>query len=257
MYTYTAGATGLSNSIPPKYHEGGSARLLERLEDPDVRKRIRADIEGSDQSWENLYSCGPDNILVLGVRKDENRQYQGKTIAQIAQAWGSDPIDALIDLIRKDRSRVETAYFMMSEDNVRKQVQLPWMAFGSDAPSWAAEGAFLKRSTHPRSYGNFARLLGHYVRDEGLVPLPDAVRRLTRFPAENLGLAHRGRLAKGYFADVAVFDAETINDRSTYEEPQQYATGVRHVIVNGAVTLRDGEFTGALAGRAVYGPGKR
>jgi N-acyl-D-amino-acid deacylase len=259
MYTYTAGATGLSNCIPPWFHDGGPLKLLERLADPLKRREIRAAIEGSDEGWENLYGrCGgADNVLVLSVRKEANRVYQGKTLAEIATTMGVDPIDAIMDLVAKDRSRVTTAYFMISEENVRKQVRLPWMAFGSDSPSTAAEGAFLHASTHPRAYGTFARLLGRYVRDEGLVPLQEAIRRLTRFPAENLGLAGRGRLEAGYFADVVVFDPATIADTATYERPHSFALGVRDVIVNGTPALRDGAHTGALSGRAVYGPGKR
>jgi len=258
MYTYTAGATGLSNAIPPWHHDGGPRALLSRLEDPAVRARIRREIEGdADDHWENLYGrCGgPDHVLILDVRKPENRVFQGKTLAQCAEMLRLDPIDTMIELVRRDRSRIGTAYFMMSEDNVRKEVRLPWVAFGSDSPSIAAEGAFLNRSTHPRAYGNFARLLGHYVRDEQLVSLAEAIRRLTSFPAVNLGLDRRGRLAEGYYADIVIFDAMTIADRATYAQPHQYAVGVRDVVVNGAVTLRDGEFTGRLAGRAVYGPG--
>ncbi|MEX2225580.1 MAG: amidohydrolase family protein [Dehalococcoidia bacterium] len=260
MYLYNAGATGLSNCIPPKYHDGGSGKLLDRLEDATVRKQIHDDIANSHEGWENLYARvgGPSGVLILSVRKDENRQYQGKTMDVIARMMNiDDPIDALIELVRRDRSRITTAYFMMSEENIRKEVQLPWVAFGSDSPSWAAEGEFLKASTHPRAYGNFARLLGTYVRDEHLVSLPEAVRRLTRFPADNLGLAGRGRIERGFFADVVVFDPATIGDRATYEEPHQYAVGVRDVIVNGHPTLRDGEHSGAFPGRAVYGPGKQ
>jgi N-acyl-D-amino-acid deacylase len=257
MYLYTAGATGLSNSIHPRHHDGGSGKLLERLEDPAVRAEIRREIEGADDSWENLYGrSGPDGILILGVRKPEHRKYQGQRLSQIAADMQLEPIDALIELVRRDRSRIDTAYFMISEDNVRREVQLPWVAFGSDSPSWAAEGAFLKRSTHPRAYGNFARLLGVYVRALGLVPLAEAIRRLTRFPADNLGLRGRGRIESGYYADIVVFDAERIIDRATFEEPQQYAEGVRDVIVNGVPALRDGVHTGTFAGRAVYGPGR-
>jgi N-acyl-D-amino-acid deacylase len=191
------------------------------------------------------------------VRKDENRQYQGKSLHTIAKMMGVDPLDAAFELIRRDRSRVSTVYFMMSEDNVRRQMQLPWVSFGSDASSTAAEGAFLREATHPRAYGNFARLLGKYVRDEGVVPLAEAIRRLTRLPCENLGIKDRGRLVEGHFADIVVFDPATISDRATYEAPHQYAVGVRDVIVNGVMTLRDGEFAGAFGGRAVYGPGKR
>jgi N-acyl-D-amino-acid deacylase len=260
MYVYTAGATGLSNAIPPWHHDGGPRKLLERLEDPAICAQIRREIEGGTAAdWENLYGrCGgADNVLILGVRKPENRVYQGKTLAQCAEMLGVDPIEAIFELVRRDRSRISTAYFMMSEDNVRKEVQLPWVAFGSDSPSTAAEGAFLKSSTHPRAYGNFARLLGHYVRDERLVRLPEAIRRLSRFPCENLGLKDRGRIEEGYFADIVIFDPETIADTATYEQPHSYAIGVRDVIVNGRPALRDGEPTGEFPGRAVYGPGKR
>ena len=259
MYTYTAGATGLASIIPPSFHDGGPRKLLERLEDPAARAEMRTAIETSRDGWENLYdqAGGPENVLIVGVRKDDNRGYQGMTLQAIGEAMDRHPIDAALELIRRDRSRVETVYFMMSEDNLRKQVALPWVAFGSDASSTAAEGAFLRGSTHPRAYGNFARLLGRYVRDERVVPLAEAVRRLTRFPCENLGLAGRGRIEEGYFADVVVFDPATIADRATYQEPHQYATGVRDVVVNGAVTLRAGEFASNFAGRAVYGPGKR
>jgi N-acyl-D-amino-acid deacylase len=260
MYLYNAGATGLSNSIPPRYHDGGSAKLLERLEDPAIRRQIHDDIAKSHEGWENLFLRvgGASGVLVLSVRKEENRRYQGKTMDVIAAMMGiADPIDALIELVRRDRSRVSTAYFMMSEDNIRKQVRLPWVAFGSDASSWAAEGAFLKMSTHPRAYGNFARLLGKYVRDEKLVSLSEAVRRLSRFPADNLELAGRGRIEHGYVADIVVFDPLTVADCATYDQPHQYAVGVRDVIVNGCPALRDGQHTGAFPGRAVYGPGRR
>jgi N-acyl-D-amino-acid deacylase len=261
MYVYTAGATGLSNAIAPWWHDGGPRKLLERLEDASLRGKMRAEIEGAPtaQPWENLYGrCGgPDNVLILGVRKPENREFQGKRLSECAAMLGVDPVEAIFELVRRDRSRISTAYFMMSEENVRKEVRLPWVAFGSDSPSTAAEGAFLNASTHPRAYGNFSRLLGHYVRDEELVPLPDAIRRLSRFPCENLGLKDRGRIEEGYFADIVVFDPLTIADTATYERPHSYAIGVRDVIVNGRAALRNGEFTGEYPGRAVYGPGKR
>ena len=259
MYTYTAGATGLSNSIPPRFHDGGPEKLFERLRDPAVRAEIHDAIEHSRDGWENLYQSagGAEGVLILGTRKDENRGCQGKTLAQIAEAEGQHPVDALMDLVLRDRSRIDTAYFSISEDNLRRQIALPWMSFGSDSPSTAAEGAFLKRSTHPRAYGTFARLLGKYVRDEQIISLPEAIRRITRLPADNLGLAQRGRVERGYFADLVVFDPATIADTATWAAPRQYAVGVRDVVVNGAITLRDGEFTGALTGRAVYGPGKR
>ena len=259
MYTYTAGATGLSNSIPPRFHDGGPEKLFARLADPAIRAEIHDAIANSTEGWENLYHAagGAEGVLVLGTRKEANRHYQGKTLAQIAEAEGKDPIDALMDLVLRDRSRIDTAYFSISEDNLRRQIALPWISFGSDSPSTAAEGAFLKRSTHPRAYGNFARLLGKYVREERLISLPEAVRRMTRLPAENLGLARRGRIERGCFADLVVFDPATIADRTTWAEPHQYAVGVRDVVVNGVAALRDGEFTGAFPGRAVYGPGKR
>jgi N-acyl-D-amino-acid deacylase len=259
MYTYTAGGTGLASIIPPWFHDGGPRKLLERLDDPVARADMRTAIETSRDGWENLYAqaAGPENLLIVGVRKDEHSRYRGMNLRAIGEAMGLHPIDAALELIRRDRSRVETVYFMMTEDNVRRQIALPWVAFGSDASSMAAEGAFLRNSAHPRAYGNFARLLGHYVRDERVVPLEEAIRRLTRFPCENLGLAGRGRIEPGCFADVVVFDPATIADRSTYQEPHRYAVGVRDVVVNGAVTLRDGEFAGSLAGRAIYGPGKR
>lgn len=260
MYTYTAGATGLSNSIPPRFHDGGPEKLFERLADPATRREIHDAIARSRDGWENLYlaSGGADGVLILSTRREEHRLYQGKTVAEMATMMGvDDPIDALMDLVLADRSRVDTAYFSMSEDNVRRQIALPWMAFGSDASSIAAEGGFLKRSTHPRAYGNFARLLGKYVREERIIPLAEAVRRLTRLPADNLGLDRRGRIEEGYFADIVVFDPQRIIDRATWAEPHQYAEGVRDVLVNGTAALRYGEPTGALPGRAVYGPGRR
>lgn len=259
MYTYTAGATGLSNCIPPWFHEGGQDRLIERLGDAAVRNEIRAAIETTSEGWENLYQAagGAENILILQTRSPELRHYQGKTLAAIARAEGRDPIETIFDLVVRDRSRVGTAYFMMSEENVRLGLRQPWVSLGSDAGSMAAEGAFLLRSTHPRAYGNFARFLGKYVREERLLPLGEAVRRLSSLPAENLGLPGRGRIAAGCFADLVVLDPATIADRATYEQPHQYASGVRDVIVNGRTALRDGEFAGQFAGRALYGPGRR
>ena len=260
MYLYEAGATGLSNAIPPRFHDGGSRKLLDRLEDAEIRQQIREAIERTSDGWENLYMSagGAAGVLILSVRKEENRHYQGKRLDAVAAMMGiTDPIDALIELIRRDRSRISTAYFIISEDNIRKQVKLPWVSFGSDSPSWPAEGAFLKLSTHPRAYGNFARLLGKYVREERLVPLPEAIRRLTRLPADNLELRRRGRIEEGYCADLVVFDPEMIADRATYDEPHRYAVGMRDVIVNGRPVLRDGEPTGELPGRAVYGRGRR
>jgi len=258
MYSYTAGATGLSNCIPPWFHEGGQDRLIERLKDRATRAEIRATIEGGRTDWENLYARGgtPDNILLLQVRAERNRRYQGKRLSQVAEMMGKDPIDALMDLVVDDRSRITTAYFMMSEENVKLGLSQPWVSLGSDSPSTAAEGVFLQRSTHPRAYGNFARFLGKYVRDEKLMPLAEGIRRMTSLPATNLGLDRRGLLREGYFADVVVFDPTKVIDRATYEQPHQYAEGVRDVLVNGVVNLRDGEHTGNFSGRAVWGPGR-
>lgn len=259
MYAYTAGATGLSNCIPPWFHEGGQDRLIERLGDASTRREIQSAIENPEGDWENLFRRAgtPDNILVLQVREERNRKYQGKRLSQVAEAMGRDPIEALMDLVADDRSRITTAYFMMSEANVSLGLKQPWVSLGSDSPSTATEGVFLQRSTHPRAYGNFARFLGKYVRDEKLMPLGEGIRRLTRLPADNLGLDRRGRLEEGYFADVVVFDPGKIIDKATYEQPHQYAVGVRDVVVNGVVNLREGEHTGKFSGRAVWGPGRR
>jgi N-acyl-D-amino-acid deacylase len=253
MYTYTAGATGLSNCIPPWYHDGGQAALLQRLQDPALRAEIKKTIESEEGGWENLYRRGgsPENILILQVRQPELRWCQGKTLAQIAATRGTDPIETIFDLVSEDRSRITTAYFMMSEENVRLGLKQPWVSLGSDSPSTATEGEFIKRSTHPRAYGNFARFLGKYVREEGLVPLGEAVRKLSALPADNLGLKDRGRLEPGRFADIVIFDPATVADRATFEEPHQYAVGVRDVIVNGRLALRDGEFAGNYPGRAL------
>jgi N-acyl-D-amino-acid deacylase len=259
MYTYNAGATGLSNAIPPWFHDGGPRKLFERLSDSATRQEIHRAIEETEDGWENLYRAagGADGVLILGVRKEEHRQYQGKTLSQIAAMMGRDPLDALMDLVLQDRSRITTAYFIISEENIRRQVALPWMSFGSDASSIAADGEWLDSSTHPRAYGCFARLLGKYVRDERALSLAEAVRRLSRLPADNLELDRRGRIEEGYYADLVVFDPATIADHATYESPHQYSTGVRDVIVNGHAALRNGAHTGELPGRALYGPGRR
>ena len=253
MYTYTAGSTGLWSCIPPWFHDGGPEKLYARLADPAARTDMRRAIETTRDGWENFYlgAGTPDNILILQTRTPELRRYQGKTLGQVAAAEGTDPIDTLMDLVLRDQSRIGTAYFLMSEENVRLGLQQPWVTLGSDAASMAAEGAFLLRSTHPRAYGNFARLLGRYVREEQALTLPEAVRRLAALPAENLGLTDRGRIAAGAYADLVIFDPAAIADRATYADPHQYATGVRDVVVNGQVTLRDGTHTGVIAGRAI------
>jgi N-acyl-D-amino-acid deacylase len=256
MYTYTAGATGLDAAMPLWVQDGGLEKWIERLKDPAIRARVAAEMKQRGKGWENLYfGAGADKMILVGFKSEALKQYTGKTLAEVAKALGKSPEETAMELVVRDGSRVGTVYFLMSEDNVRRQVQLPWMSFGSDAEARAPEGVFLKSSTHPRAYGNFVRLLGRYVRDEKLVKLEEAVRRLTSFPASNLGIKDRGSLKPGYFADIAVFDAKTVGDQNSFEKPQVYAKGMRHVLVNGKLVLRDGEHTGATPGRFVHGPG--
>jgi N-acyl-D-amino-acid deacylase len=258
MYTYTAAATGFDACLPPWSREGGWARVFERIRDGETRGRILKEMRSTGTGWENVcrLAGSPERIRLVAFRNPTLKPLTGKTLGEVAAARGRSPEDTILDLVAEDESRIGVVFLLMSEDNVRREVQLPWIAFGSDAGSMAPEGVFLKSSTHPRAYGNFARLLGRYVREEGLVPLEEAVRRLTSFPAENLGLDRRGRLVPGHFADVVVFDPATVADRATFESPHQYAVGVRHVLVNGVLVLRDGEPTGALPGRALWGPGR-
>jgi N-acyl-D-amino-acid deacylase len=258
MYCYTAGATGLVACIPGWAQAGGELAMRRRLRDPDDRKRVVEDIRSRREGQPNFYlnAGSPDNILLVSFKRDALKPLQGKTLAQIAQQRGKDPVETLVDLLLEDESGIGTVYFSQSEDIVRKLVPLPWISFGSDEASQAPEGVFLRSMPHPRAYGNFARLLGKYVREEKLLPLESAVRKLSNLPATNLGLDHRGLLREGYFADVVVFDPKTIADRATYENPHQYAVGMRHVFVNGVQVLKDGEHTGAKPGRALWGPGK-
>ena len=258
MYTYTAGATGLNSTLPPWTLDGGFEALFKRLQDPETRRKIAEEVRQPTDKWENMYQLAgsPERILLVGFRNPALRQYLGKNIAEVAKLRGKDPIETIMDLILEDRSRVDTVYFMMSEENIKKQLKLPWVSFGSDAASMAAEGAFLNSSTHPRAYGNFARLLGKYVREEKVIPLQEAIRRLAALPAQNLGLDRRGLLKAGYFADVVIFDPKTIADKATFEKPHQYAVGMQHVFVNGVQLLKDGEHTNARSGRALWGPGK-
>jgi len=256
MYTYTAGATGLDAAMPPWVQEGGFVAWSERLRDPAVRARVAAEMEAPGDDWENLYhAAGPDGMLLVSFRNPELRRLRGRSLADVARERGLSPAETAMSLVVEDGSRVGTVYFLMSEDNVRRQLALPWVSFGSDEASQAPEPPFLEFTPHPRAYGNFARLLGTYVRDERRIPLEEAIRRLTKLPAENLGLHDRGVLAAGRFADVVVFDPAEIADRATYEEPHRYATGMRHVFVNGTAVLRDGEHTRATPGRVVRGPG--
>jgi len=257
MYTYTAGATGLDASMPPWVQEGGYDAWAERLRDPAIRARVAEEMRTPTDAWENFFVAAgtPDNILLVGFSADSLKPLTGKTLAEVAAERGTSPAETAMDLVIGNGNDVGTVYFLMSEENVRKKVALPWVSFDSDEGAYAPEGAFLESNPHPRAYGSFARLLGRYVRDEGLVPLEEAIRRLTSFPAETFGLRRRGALEQGYYADVVVFDPARIADRATFAEPHQYAVGVAHVLVNGVPTIRDGEHTGALAGRVVRGPG--
>ena len=257
MYTYTAGSTGLDASMPPWVQEGGYEKWAERLKDPEIRKRVYREMTTETDEWENLmYAAGTaDNLLLVGFKNDSLRHYVGKTLSEVAKIHGKSPEETAMDLVIADGSRVGTTYFLMSEDNVKKQIALPYMSFGSDAGSMAPEGVFLESSTHPRAYGNFARVLGKYVRDEKIISLEEAIRKLTSLPASNLKIKKRGSLVEGNFADIAIFNPETIQDHATFAEPHQLATGMVHVLVNGEQVLKDGEHTGALPGQVVRGPG--
>jgi N-acyl-D-amino-acid deacylase len=257
MYTYTAGATGLDAAMPLWVQAGGLDAWVERLRDPQLRARVIADIRNPPAGEENLYRMAgsPDRVKFIGFRDEKLKPLTGRTLAEVMALRGTSAEDTIIDLVIEDHSRVDTVYFLMSEDNVRLGIAQPWVSFGSDAAALAPEGVFMKSSTHPRAYGNFARLLGKYVRDEGVLTLEEAVRRLTRLPASNWKLAGRGCIDPGCHADVVVFDPATIRDNATFDEPQQYASGVVHVLVNGVPVLKDGEHTGARPGRVVRGPG--
>jgi N-acyl-D-amino-acid deacylase len=257
IYTYPAGATGLNATIPPWVQEGGFEASLERMADPAIRQRIVREMNEESESWENMFhgAGSPDNILLVGFKSEELKPLTGKTLAEVAEMRGTSPEETIMDLILEDRSRIGTVYFSQSEDVVREAIALPWVSFCSDAASLAPEGVFLKRNPHPRAYGSFARLLGRYVRDEKLIPLEEAIRKLAALPADNLKIDRRGMLKEGYFADLVVFDPETIQDHATFVEPHQYATGMVHVFVNGTQVLADGEHTGATPGRVVRGPG--
>jgi len=259
MYTYTAGATGLDAAMPPWVLDGGYEEAYKRLKDPATRKKIAEAIVTPSKDWENLFLAAgsPDRALLVEFKSEPLKKLTGKTLAEAATLRGESVTDTIMNLVLEDQSRVGTVYFMMSEDNVRKQIQLPWLSFGSDAASMAPEPPFTRSSAHPRAYGNFARLLGRYVRDEKVIPLAEAIRKLSGLPATNLELDRRGFIRDGMFADVVVFDPATITDHATFEKPHQYATGMKHVFVNGVAVLRDGEHTGAKPGRAVWGTGAR
>ena len=256
MYTYTAGATGLNGAMPPWVQEGGFEAWRSRLSNPDVRARVEQEMTTDTDEWENMFLlAGPDNMRLLAFRSDRLRPLTGLTLLEVAEQRGTSPAETAMDLVVEDGSRVSTAYFTISEENLRRELRLPWVSFCSDSAAPTAGGVFRQWSTHPRAYGSFARLLGKYVREEQVLSLEEAIQRLTALPASNLRLADRGLVEQGYYADLVVFDPDRIEDHATFDEPHRYATGVSDVVVNGTLALRDGEPTGALPGRVVRGPG--
>ena len=257
MYTYTAGATGLDAAMPPWVQSGGLEAWIQRMKDPAVRARLVKEMRTPTNDWENLMllTGSPDKVLLIAFKNPKLKPLTGKTLGEVARMRGKSPEETAMDLVIEDGSRVGTVYFLMSEDNVKREVDLPWMSFGSDEASEAPEGVFLKSSSHPRAYGNFARVLAEYVRKDRVAQLPDAIRRLSSLPATNLGIRQRGSLKPGYYADVVVFDPARIQDHATFEKPKQLATGVDDVFVNGTQVWRDGKHTGARPGRFVRGPG--
>ena len=257
MYTYIAGATGLDAAMPPWVRAGGYDAWAKRLKDPKVRARVIAEMKVRPVGWDNLYyqAASPDRVLFLEFKNPALKKYTGKTLAEVAKLRGTSPEDTAVDLVIEDGTRVGTAYFLMDEANVARQTELPWMSFGSDEAAQAPRGNFLKSSAHPRAYGNVARLLGKYVRDEHRLSLAEAVRKLTSLPTSNLGIKDRGLVRPGMMADLAIFDPATIADTATFDRPHQFAVGMRHVLVNGQPVLLDGEMTNARPGRAVLGPG--
>src|SRR3954467_11728052 len=258
MYTYTAAGTGLDACLPPWTEDGGYPALFKRLRDPATRDKIKAEVQTPTDKWENLYLAAgsPEKILLSGFKSDKLKPLTGKSLADVAKMRGKYPIDTAMDLIAEDESRIGTIYFLMAEENVKKEIVKPWVSFGSDEASQAPEGNFLKSNCHPRAYGNFARVLGKYVHEEKVLTLEEAIRKLSGLPATNLGLDHRGFLKEGMFADVVVFDPAKIADGATFEKPHQYAVGMKHVFVEGGQVRKDGEHTGAKAGKALWGPGK-
>lgn len=252
MYPYTAAQTGFDAGMPRWAQAGGYPKWAARLRDPKTRSRVKKEMLDPDVAWDNLYAhAGPDGILLAGFKNPVHRPLLGRRLSEVARERGVDPAELAMDLVVEDGSRIDVVYFLMSEENVRRQVALPWMSFCSDAAAQSPAEPFASTHPHPRAYGSFARLLGTYVREEKAVELTEAIRRMTSFPAETYGITDRGRLAPGAFADAVVFDPATVADRATFEEPHRYATGVRHVLVNGQLVVKDGEHTGATPGRAV------
>ena len=258
MYTYTAGGTGLDAAMPPWAEDGGYDALFKRLQNPQERRKIADAIRTPTDQWENLFLAAgsPERVVLVEFKSDALKPLTGKTLGDVARLRKESPEEAIMDLVLADRSRIGTIYFMMSDDNVKREIRLPWVSFASDASSIANEGVFLKSAAHPRAYGSFARVLGKYVRDEHVLTLPEAIRKLAALPAANLGLDRRGLIKPGLYADIVVFDPAAIADRATFEQPHQYAVGVRHVFVNGVQVLKDGEHTGRTPGRALWGPGR-
>lgn len=257
MYNYLAGATGLTAAFPPSLQDGGFDKLWNRLQDPAIRANMKIAMNTDAKDWENLYygAGSPDNVLLLAFKQDSLKKYTGKTLAEVAKIRGKSPEETAMDLIVQDSTRIGVAYFLMNEDNVKKQIVLPWVSFGSDEGSFAPEGVFLQSNPHPRAYGNFAKIIGHYVRDEKILTLQQAVYKLSKLPATNLKLQKRGELKPGYYADVVIFDANTVTDIATYDKPHQYATGINDVFVNGIQVLKNGNHTNAKPGRFIKGPG--
>lgn len=259
MYTYTAGATGLTASFPPSLQDGGFGKLRQRLQDPTIRAQMKKAMNTDAPDWENLYfgSGGAANVLLLSFKQDSLKKYTGKTLEEVARIRGNSPEETAMDLIIQDSTRVGVAYFMINEENIRKQMPQPWLSYGSDEGSYTNEGVFLKSNAHPRAYGTFARVLGKYVREERLMTLEKAIQKLAKLPATNLHLKGRGELKAGNYADIIVFDPATVGDLATFDKPHQYAKGMEFVWVNGGLVLNKGEHTGAKPGKALKGAGKK
>ena len=257
MYTYLAGATGMTAAFPPSLQDGGFGKLRERLMDPKIRAEMKKEMNTNATDWENLYygAGGAENVLLLSFKQDSLKKYTGKSLAEVAKIRGTTAEETAMDLIIQDSTRVGVAYFLMSEENVKKQVAIPWVSFGSDEGSYTNEGVFLRSNAHPRAYGTFTRVLGKYSRDEKLITLQEAIRKLSKLPATNLKIQKRGELKNGYYADIVIFDPAKVKDNATFDKPHKYAEGMIHVFVNGVQVLKDGEHTGAKPGRFVKGPG--
>jgi N-acyl-D-amino-acid deacylase len=257
MYTYVAGATGMTSAFPPSLQDGGFGKLRERLMDPVIRDKMKKAMNTDATEWENLYNGagGAEHVLMLSFKQDSLKKYTGKTLAEVAKLRNISPEETAMDLIIQDSTRVGVAYFLMSEENVKKQVSLPWVSFGSDEASYTPEGVFLKSNAHPRAYGNFARVLGKYTRDENVMSLQEAIRKLANLPAKNLKLQNRGELKIGNYADIVIFDPAKIKDNATFDKPHRYSEGMIHVFVNGVQVLNNGEHTGKKPGKFVKGPG--